>query len=163
MALVATPGAADADSYVTLAEFDAYAVLLGWTVTATDAVKEAALRRGRVYLDSRYNWKGARATGDQALQWPRSGVYDMDGYHVDEDAIPQPIKDAQCELAYQEVSGTEVLPQKAGAILSETVKAGPISTTTNYGAAPSQPKFGTVDGLVRQYVLGGGMARIARG
>lgn len=163
MALDTAVGGASSDSYASVAEFDVYAAALGWTVTATEAAKEAALRRGRVYLDSRYQWKGAKATREQALQWPRLEVYDEAGWYVDSDTIPKEIKDAQCELAYSEISGTSILPQKEGAKLSETVKAGPVGVTTNYGAAPSSPRFGTVDGLVRQYVLGSGLSRIVRG
>lgn len=163
MALTETPKATDADTYVTLAELADYAVNMAWTLTGTDAQKEAALRRSAVYLDNRYDWGGSRTIEDQARAWPRANLYDRDGYYVDPDIIPQRIKDAQCELANLDLSGVELMPQKQGATLSETVKAGPVGVTTNFGAAPSSPKFGVVDSLVSQYLFSSGFARIVRG
>ena len=83
--IVATPNAANANSYLTLA--DAQAIIDGfvedadiqhWGSGNTDsrnrALFTAAQRRDRE------RFLGARATDTQALQWPRTGVRKPDTY-----------------------------------------------------------------------------------
>ena len=90
MALTTTPGASDATSYASLTEAEAYMATLvhkdAWT-EATDPAKEAALQQATRLLDT-LTWKGRKATAEQALAWPRTGVTDRDGYEVDPAAIP---------------------------------------------------------------------------
>lgn len=163
MALVTTLKAADADSYATLAEFQAYAASMGWTLTATDAAQEAALRRATMYLDDTYTWRGLRASKLQALAWPRTDVIDRDDYHVSAESIPARIKSAQCEAAFAILGGVDIMPQRQGAVISETVTAGPVSATTRKGAVPATPRFVSVDLLVTPLTLGGGLSRVMRG
>lgn len=72
MAIVATVGAANANSYLTVEQADAYlADRLGaeaWA--ALDGQKETALKQATRELD-RHRFKGCRANSDQALQFPR--------------------------------------------------------------------------------------------
>ena len=77
--LVATPNAADANSYLTLN--DAQDIIDGlvesddvvaWGTATTDQ-KNRALYTATQRLD-RERYLGARATDTQALQWPRTGV-----------------------------------------------------------------------------------------
>jgi hypothetical protein len=83
--IVATPNAANANSYLTLA--DAQLIVDGlvedadvtaWGSATTDA-KNRALYTATQRLD-RERFLGARATDTQALQWPRSGVRKPDTY-----------------------------------------------------------------------------------
>lgn len=55
-------------------------------------------------LDEQVNWQGSLANEDQALRWPRAYVYTRDGVLIDEDVIPQWLKDATAELAYHLLS-----------------------------------------------------------
>jgi hypothetical protein len=83
--IVATPGAADANSYLTLAA--AQAIIDGWVedddvtawASATTDQKNRALFTATQRLD-RERFLGARATDTQALQWPRTGVRKPDTY-----------------------------------------------------------------------------------
>ena len=83
--IVATPGAADANSYLTLAA--AQAIIDGWGedddvtawASATTDQKNRALFTATQRLD-RERFLGARATDTQALQWPRTGVRKPDTY-----------------------------------------------------------------------------------
>jgi len=92
---------ANADSYISRANADSYFTNHGsptdWT-GATDANKDSALRYATVFLDSMYTWRGTIADESQVLRWPRAGVVDDEGRDIDDDTIPQKIKDAQCEL-----------------------------------------------------------------
>ena len=115
----ATAGGANANSYMTLAQADAYVEAMvsstdvsKWS-TGTDDTRNRALAAAAQRLD-RERFIGARATDTQALQWPRTGVRKPDTYvntyatgfpfRISEDyftdtEIPDQIKRAQIELA----------------------------------------------------------------
>ncbi|WP_286876292.1 DnaT-like ssDNA-binding protein, partial [Marinimicrobium sp. UBA4509] len=115
----ATAGGASANSYMTLAQADAYveamissADVTAWS-TGSDDTRNRALTAAAQRLD-RERFIGARATDTQALQWPRTGVRKPDTYvntyatgfpfRISEDyftdtEIPDQIKRAQVELA----------------------------------------------------------------
>lgn len=102
MPLNATPGAADANSYLTVEEADAYHAArlhnTAWT-TAPTPNKEAALQWATRTLD-REEWVGLRVSIAQGLRWPRYEVYDQDDMYVDPTAVPKFLKDATAELAF---------------------------------------------------------------
>lgn len=94
-------GLANANSYASLTEANAYhdarLHALEWTA-ATDATKEKALALATTTLDAMVVWQGDRMTGEQALAWPRSGAA-FDGFEVEDDSVPAPVKRATSELA----------------------------------------------------------------
>ncbi len=104
MALIATAGAVDANSYATLAEATAYhAQTLNaatWT-TASDVNKEIALQWATRLLDEQVDWAGDIVTETQALRWPRAGVYTPDRMLLSSTVIPNFLKQATAELAKQ--------------------------------------------------------------
>ena len=112
MAIIATPGASDANSYVTLAEANAYHdVRLHnalWTA-ADDPTKEKALIWSTETLDANMNWKERRSEQTQALQWPRQGVHDRDGFLIDSDVVPVQVKKAQSVLAFLSIKSDVTL------------------------------------------------------
>lgn len=103
MALIVTPGAVDANSYVSVADATGYFSLsynrTAWG-NAGNGDKEKALAESTRLLDTFVTWIGDIATDEQALRWPRTNVYDPDGRVVSDTTIPQAIKDITCELAY---------------------------------------------------------------
>jgi len=113
MALVVTPGAANADSYASLATAASYATAVGSTAWAgTDASKEAALRRATSWLDGAYagRWPGFRVNGrSQSLEWPRVGAYDAEIEWIDSATIPVEVVNATCEAALREILTPGVL------------------------------------------------------
>ena len=107
MPLIVTPGAADADSYVSLGDAAAFHTARGnATWTGTDALKEAALRRATAWLDGRYRnrWPGIRLYARaQALDWPRTGAQDREGNYITATTIPAEVVNATCEAALREL------------------------------------------------------------
>lgn len=87
-------GKTNSNSYVSEADFGAYATDRGITVSGTAAV---LLIQAMDYIEQQ-PYKGIKGTDEQALQWPRYGVY-VDSYYVGETVIPQLLKDALCEVA----------------------------------------------------------------
>ena len=106
MALTVTPGGASDDSYVEVADADAYVLatgFVGWPSDQTE--KEQALRRATNWLDGKYlhRFPGQPVNGrSQSLQWPRSSAVDIDGNAIDEASIPAEIERATIEAALRE-------------------------------------------------------------
>jgi hypothetical protein len=103
-------GVAGADSYVTVAECEAFAVkYYGASLAGSPANKEAALRRAALFMDS-LPWKGHRTFGrNQGLAWPRKDVTDGEGQEISEGEIPEEIKDAQHIFARAEFQNPGIL------------------------------------------------------
>ena len=102
MALDATAGGANSNSYCTMNEAEDYMENRlhsdNWD-DATDNDQEASLIWATALLDRLCNWSGSKVTDTQALRWPRSYIYDPDGDTVSATIIPQFLKDATAEFA----------------------------------------------------------------
>lgn len=140
----ATVGGSTANSYVTLAEADAFfeeqPLSTAWD-DATDDQKNRALiaatRRldQEVYVGSPASpLTGTSGGTTQALQWPRSGA----GYLTT--VIPAPIKHATMKLAYSLIDDAELL-QDSGLEGFDRAKVGPIEVEVRHaqesGALPA--------------------------
>lgn len=150
--IVATAGAANANSYVTLAEaqtiidgFVEDADITAWAAATTDQ-KNRALFTATQRLD-RERFLGARATDTQALQWPRTGVRKPDTYintyavgfpfrittdYFTDTEIPQQIQYAQVVLAVFLHNNADALGL-SGLEDYKNVKIGSLDVTPNLG------------------------------
>ena len=100
--VVAVPDSTIANTYVTVAEADAYFLSRRssgqWRLLSGDA-KAVVLLQAIEWMEQ-FTFKGYRRGYDQRLQFPRSYLYDRDGYWVDSETVPRFIKVAQMELAF---------------------------------------------------------------
>lgn len=157
---------ANADSLVTEAFYVAYLAARGATAGATlDA--EESLIVGTDYILGKYRgrWKGAKVNSTQALDWPRVGVLDEDGYSVLSDAIPTRLKQAVCEAALLIGSGTDLTPTTTTAPVKRTrERVGPLEEETEYSVGTSNPRptVTKIDDLVRGLVTSGSTGRLLR-
>jgi hypothetical protein len=165
--LVETVGSASANSFVSVAEADAYleARLNSSAWTGAEPKKQALIEATRDLCNETY--QGYRASATQALAWPRSDAPNPDGetdsVYFETTVIPQRVKDATCELALEflRAGTTDVasLSSTAGMIEKTT---GPLTTKwadpsaiaaglSRYPrvAALIQPLFGIGSGQVR--------------
>lgn len=132
--LVETPGAATSNSYVSVADADAYfdARLNSskFTGDSTDN-KERALIQATRWLDRQASFEGEKASSGQALKWPRIWATDEDGEEYDSATIPAIIEDATCELALYllNLGSTDPL-MNTGLEQFEEAKVGPMDVTT---------------------------------
>ena len=98
--VVATAGASNANSYLTVAQADDLANLylgtLSWAAATTDNKGRALIMATR-YLDE-LRWIGEKASTTQALLWPRTDAECGDWSYTSAE-IPQPIKQATFDLA----------------------------------------------------------------
>lgn len=132
-------GLANANAYATRAEADAYHALRG-NDTWTDADlhnKIVSLIRATDYVDRRWRWIGTKELETQALQWPRLGAYDANGFDV-QDEVPLALKHAVIEYAFRIVDSLgDLLPDpsedSSGAFVTlKREKVGPIEEETRY-------------------------------
>ena len=150
LVIVATAGAANANSYLTLTDADALvdAMVLSsdaskWGTGNTDS-RNRALAAAAQRLD-RERFLGARATDTQALQWPRTGVRKPDTYssrystgfpftitadYYTDTEIPDQIQRAQIELAVYLHSNADGIGL-SGLEDYKSVSIGSISITPN--------------------------------
>ena len=102
--LIVTPSGTTSNAYITEAEGDTYHEgrlnNSEWTA-GTQANKEASIIWATRVLDSMFEWKGSTSDSEQALDWPRIGVYNKKNQYLDSEAIPREVKDATAELAFQ--------------------------------------------------------------
>jgi protease II len=94
MALIVEDGSlvANANSYITLAEYKAWADARGLTYSADDTTVEQQILRAMDYLE-RIEYIGNKANENQPLQWPRTEAL-IDGYYADATEIPKEVKTA---------------------------------------------------------------------
>ena len=150
----ATAGGANANSYITLAEADAFVEAMinstdvsKWS-TGTDDNRNRSLAAAAERLD-RERFLGARATDTQARQWPRTGVRKPDTYvntyatgfpfRISEDyftdtEIPDQIKRAQIELAVYLKNNTDGI-SLSGLNDFKNVKIGSLDVTPDKAGA----------------------------
>lgn len=124
----ATVKGAAANSYVTVAACDTYADgrlnSSDWT-GASDADKKAALISAAARLQTEEFAGTPTDYGTpQALAWPRFGAYDVDGFLLDSEAIPEFVARAQMELAIAMLA--DDLVADSGLEGFASIKVGPI-------------------------------------
>lgn len=164
MALDTTIGGTSADSYGTLAEYQAYGTSMGWTLSGDDAADEVNLRRAAVVIDRQYSFRGYQQYETQARDWPRLDVGYVDGWYVDADTIPTDVKNAQFELAYLIQGGLDPFATINGAVKMTRAKAGPVETETEYAGSLGVPRIVAVEGLLGPYLSAGrGQVKLMRG
>jgi hypothetical protein len=153
-------GMANADSYVSLADANAYATSRGLTfpIAGADAtLAEQALRRATVWLDAAYRGrfsgyrKNRRA---QALEWPRTGALDAlcPPNPIDPDAVPIEIVQATIEAAVREKAAPGSLSPDVtpGKIISEVAVEVAVSVkyATPGGVQDQRPVSTVIDGIL---------------
>lgn len=169
--LITTVGAANANSYVTLAEAQSFHDLnLGaeaWFDAEVGDQVRALIKAARRLQQE--NWIGSRVNSTQALAWPRAGVakidavagwgsggWDYSGWSASgdwreqylPDEIPQQVKDAQCELALAYLNGAQSTGESNGAI--KRWKADDVEI--EYAQAPTGQSSGSLAPNVLQLI-----------
>ena len=138
MALVVEDGTlvSGADSYVTLAEFKAWADKRGVTY-GTDSAVTQQIYRAMDYIEG-LNFIGEKSDENQALQWPRDQVV-IDGYYIDSAEMPNELKVAVYESIKAEIDGDSRMTASDRRTISEKVGDLPVTSATNADVKRSIP------------------------
>lgn len=142
MAIDVTVGTSTSESYVSVAEADAYFAdrqpSTEWDALDTDAEKEKVLKTAARRLDQeRFQGhtvkplNGTSTDDTQALAFPRYEVESREGWTYLHTVIPEGIKRAQMEIAYAILSGDLTLAQ-TGLEGFERAKVGPIDVEVRH-------------------------------
>lgn len=121
-----------------------------WAALATLADKQQATIRGSQALSILFcgKWKGRQTQFEQAQDWPRYPVHDMNGFLLDSTSVPGDVHRAVAELSILDADGFTVVAQSAGSggsVLQKTTKKmGPFVTTTEYAAGSGPVEAGIV-------------------
>jgi hypothetical protein len=169
-------GSATADCYISSADAVTYLDKFAASgssnsfTAASSAAKEIALRNATRTIDSLFalRFKGSRALGTQALQWPRVGVITHDNYAVESTEVPALVKNATCELALRFIDDSSghdtsrLTPDQdqPGSILEERLKADVVETETVYGGASQQKRFKIVEDMLAPLMHSAGKVRL---
>ena len=158
MALIVETGSgkSDSESYISVADASNYHTVRGntaWAALATDALREAALRKATDFMRQVYRsrWQGYKVNEDQALDWPRYDV-EVEGYAVDSDIVPTEVKNACAELALR-ASAAELNPDLTQGVARE--KVGQIEVEYDK-ASPQLTRYRAINALLSPYLKAGG-------
>ena len=161
-------GFADANAYADVADGTAYheghLYASAWTGASAGDQAAALVMASRI-IDSQMQFRGIRAVGGQALQWPRAGCRDEDadpdvasGF-VLVDEVPKAVVDATCELARE-----LLIADRTGAPVGEGLSYSNVGTTqTGYKAEDRRPILSAlVQSMLRKFgsVVGGGSGSV---
>lgn len=177
MALIVEDGTGlpNANSFVTVADVTEY--IAKYTVSGVNTVwdaldtagKERHIQLATQHLVIKYDgrWKGTISTNTQALPWPRAGACDGENLLIDNNKVPQEVKDASAELVLRILSSGELLPDSTvatAAIQSTAVRVGPIAKTVVYasGGASQTTYYRKVAFLLRNLLVAGGRPTLIR-
>jgi len=147
----ATVGGANANSYVTLDEAEAYwqtrifpdmwddsedqeaALIMATRVMDAMAVPHRKLVKmgDEWYYMTDPQWTGAVATSTQALAWPRTGMVDALGRVILDTVLPQALKNAIAELAGQLSKADRTLDNDVITQGIKSIKAGSVALEFN--------------------------------
>ena len=167
MALIIEDGSivANANSFITVAEWETYLSLYGKTATGDTTAKETNLIKAQRAISTRYTFDGTPVEQAQATCLPRDWSKKVKGFTVADDVVPQDFKDAQAELAFDIQEGADPFANATegakGPVTYERAKAGPVETQTQYGSggAPFNPRsmanYTAVNDLLRPYFAAG--------
>lgn len=165
--LVTTPGASNANAYVSLEVADQYHL----DRPAPDSVWAGAIypmkQQGILWatklLDRLVKWTGQPASQTQALRWPRLGMYDRNGVYIAHDVIPVDLQEATAEFARAllaesgDGSGAQSELERLGIVGRKlgltSVQTGEASLSFKNGYAPSVIPFSVYDLVPQGWIV----------
>lgn len=129
MALDATVGGPNANSFLTRARGDALAADLlymdGYT-SASEADRDKALIMGTQRIVAVTCWTGVPTTAEQALPWPRTGMVGRTGAIIPSNIIPLEVEMATLRMAVKLLNSDITADNEAATQGLSRVKAGPV-------------------------------------
>lgn len=147
-------GKPDANSLVSVAEWDEYHTLRGNTamVALSEADKQKYLVLGTDAVAAfRSLWLGSRVSISQATDWPRNGVYIANGdelWLLASNQVPVEVKAGVIELGVLSHAGKLVPTDKRG---KSKVKVGPLEVT--YDDVDAGARFKVIAPAVAKFSL----------
>lgn len=146
----------NANSYVSIIDARLYCSQRGVSLSTNDDDVAVMIIKACDFIESHAErFQGSTLTADQALSWPRIGVYAF-GFEVPSNSIPPRLKTAQCAAVLAVSQGIDLLPTRTSSdyVTEETV--GPL--TTKYSdplQRSAKPTLTNVDALLMPLLKSG--------
>lgn len=156
MALIVEDGSivAGANTFITDAEFTAYADARGLAYPATEAEREPLIIRAVDYIVSiEDKLQGWRTDEAQVLPYPRANVW-LRCNLLSPDSIPIELKNAQCEAALYEAEGSLLIQGAEQDIASEKVDV--IAVSYHSGGSYQAVRTDRIDAYLKPLMMRGG-------
>lgn len=164
MAIIVEDGSIvdDADSYVSRADYIAYAATLGITIADVDAT-DSQLRKATQYIDQHEdNLKGVLVERDQPLAYPR-GSLSINGWYWASDEIPRNV--ILCQMAYALDINAGFDPWNPDVNPNQVVKServeGAVAVVYAVKDSKKLNRSSTADALLNSLLLNSGLYSIA--
>jgi len=152
-------GLPNANAYCSVAFADAYMADRGRTdwAAATNDARQIAIIKATDFIDHNYKFVGVRETSTQALEWPRTCVYDELGEPVE--TIPKEILEATAEYARIALTlEITAFPtsELTGTVLAKREKVGPIEEETRFASASNViRRYRLADAILSRWTVSG--------
>lgn len=147
--------AANANGYLTVAEFKTYHTDRKNAFEGGDPDIAAAIVNASTYLDTRFRFRGRKLNGrDQSTEWPRASCYDRDRNYVN--GVPKEVKNATAEYALRAMTTVlapdPVNPSSGTAVKAKSEKVGPLEESVEYIASAvfTMPVYPVADRMLTQ-------------
>lgn len=101
-------GIVTATAYASVDEVDeilAVNIHSKWSLISDDEAKENLIQWASRIIDERTKWFGRKMHETSGLAWPRCGARDREGFMIEDDIVPKPVKIATALLAEHLLSG----------------------------------------------------------
>jgi hypothetical protein len=153
LTVIETPADPAANSYVTLAEADAYMATRlhsdAW-LTLTDDQKSASIISATSWLDICFIWTGTPTTTEQALGWPRTGMLTRNNQPIDPMELPFDLKKATAEFSVSLAAAQRTADNDAANQGIAEMKAGPVSLKffDKSGSLADGPEFAYLNRII---------------
>ncbi len=158
----------DANSYTTVEYADDYSEANTFQSAAwlnlEEEDKQRLLVRSSKQLDVRFTWNGRRVDQDSGLKWPRTGVYDEDGFQIADDVIPRILQDATVEFAMYLMNDDWTAPRTEDQFKEIQVDVIDLKFNTDYARPYVPPTIQTMLQSLGDCITGGrvGFKKIKR-
>ena len=107
-------------------------------------------------------WNGYKTNADQATCFPREGLYDEDGYAIENNEIPTVVIHAHLEAAYREFV-------TSGSLEPDLIRGGKVKRkrtdvleTEYFSGAPSGTVYVQIKNRLRPYLKASGTVELVR-
>lgn len=151
---------AGSNSFLTDAEYVAYAAARGLTIGADAPTREIELILAVDYLTSiESRFKGTRVESDQSLLYPRRNVIIFSDL-FDQDSIPIQLKNSQAEAAI--AANTQLLLTNETNQDIQSQKVDVIEQSFFEGGSWAVARLDRVNAAIRELLIAGGFSRTVR-
>lgn len=165
MAIVVENGSivANANSYVTRADFITYAADRGVTIANTAASDVYLIKAAQYINDHEDNLKGTKTDRDQPMAFPRSGL-EIEGWYWTNEEIPRQVILCQYAYALDVAAGIDLWnrPKNPGLTPKTQTVVGAVSVTYAIGDGGQKlSRTSTADALLASLLKRNGLQSVA--